>query len=217
MLLINEARKSSGEEIDLSWFRFFLCLPAWRILSSHPVIGKILWCLLLSLPEVLDVLLVVVVVFYTWSVVGVWIFWETFTLLSYTGEDLGVACDSVRKSFAMHFELLIGNDWHEIMHGAVRMEGTLVACYFCAFIAVFKVLMISLLTGVIIDTFLTALNNDKPTKRTLKLDRLREHGRLLKDAMRKWTIRDQLLEKIQGQNRNQKEEAASSDTEGMDD
>ena len=61
--------------------------------------------------------------FYAWAAIGVWAFADAFEILSYTGEDEGVACDTLVHSFRMHFSLLIGTDWHRVMWGAVRMSG----------------------------------------------------------------------------------------------
>merc|ERR1719261_1520827 len=122
---------SMGERThSLTWIRFFLSLPAWRLLTVNKVICHVLWSLLLALPAVFEILLVVVSVFYGWAVIGVWCFWDTFEILSYTDDDEGAAMDTLANSFKTHFELLIGANWHKVMAGAIRLDGSFVAFYF---------------------------------------------------------------------------------------
>lgn len=156
-----------------NWFRGLLSLPAARLLTINPDIRKIIWSLLLALPQVLDMFALMLVCGYVASVYGVWFFYGTFEMLDLTEEGVDVYCSTLEDCAFLHLQLLIGSNWHEIMWGATRMEGGWVIYWFVVYMMVFNVLLTDLLTGVICTSFGVAYDNKHPTMQSMALDRIK--------------------------------------------
>merc|ERR1712216_79394 len=108
---------------------------------------------------------VLFIVVFTCACYGVTMFEESYEFLTYTDDSIAFECCSrLSQSFFMHFQLLVGAEWHSIMY-ATALDWGFVAClYFVVYMLVINVLLTDLVVGVIMTYY--SISTETETIRT---------------------------------------------------
>jgi hypothetical protein len=130
-----------------------MTFPLLRIFYIVTSTRRLVFTLLSLVPNFAAIIVVLMVVFFIYAVIGVWI------LAGRYGEVLQDQApranfDSVGNGLLTLFQMLVGESWHELMYAAIRARnGFAISYFFISFILVVSLLFTNVFIGVILDAF----------------------------------------------------------------
>lgn len=138
---------------DEEWLRFFLVIPLLRLLSVVKRTRHLVFTLISIIPQFIAILVLLIVVFFIYGVIGVWMLSDEMSAVLQTGAPEG-NFDNLSNALLTLFQLLVGEGWHEVMYAAIRTtSGFAISWYFISFVIIVTLLFTNVFIGIVLDAF----------------------------------------------------------------
>ena len=146
-----------------NWRKFFTCLPLLKLLVINKASRHLLWCLCLIIPMFINLLVFLFVIYLIFATYGVYFFATKFTILDYSGEAPPGDFENLKNGMFVLFQLLVGEEWHEVSYAAIKTNGWNASYYFISFTIIVSLLFTNLFVGIILSVYQVAEPLEQPT------------------------------------------------------
>jgi len=129
---------------------FMLSLVLFRIITSTPMFQKVVAVLASTVWNCYPIMIFLLAVCFEYSAVGLQVFRDKPACASDTGN---LYFSDFTRSVFTHFQLFIGEGWHDIMFNCMTATNSAALYYFVSYVVLVTLLFGNLFLGVIIDVY----------------------------------------------------------------
>jgi two pore calcium channel protein, plant len=160
---------------DEDSLRFVMTFPLLRLFSIIRRTRELVFTLLSLIPQFGAILVVLLIVFFIYGVLGVFFLTGDFSrVLQLASPD--ATFDTLSDAMLTMFQLLIGEGWHEVMYAAIRTTNSFgISWFFISFILIVTVLITNLFIGIVLDSFQSLLERKDIEEKKRK--QMKHHNR----------------------------------------